>query len=651
MAEILSKALLAELQEELDLRLAGLENIPKPIAPETTFTQWCEQLGREGLKVDGHPLRLDDRPAMRWVYDQIPSTPEEANKKRLIIQKAAQVGFTVFEILALLYMGLKFGNISIGFYLPDRTLASIKSQERFMPIVRTVPVAYDKILASSGRAGGEGNVLIRNMGEARYYFMHISGTLTESVPLDVVSFDEVQEMSVADMEKTSERMSASSIRYTLMGSTANWEEADINFWYLTGTQHQFWTDCPRCGGKQVLDEHFPDCIKFNDVEQLYMYVCNECEGWITDPQQGEWLAKFPDARDQSLHFPQTLSVTITPGEIIRSYFTATDMKNFFNRKLGKPYTDPTQVPMNMAVLNAAVDEGRKLGVQWKHNGRNTFAGIDQMGSFSTMIVGERLETGHLAIIHVEEIYTDDPFARSSEIMEQYGVVVCVLEQLPNLNDARRFAKKHEGKVFLINYKDMTDNFVEWNDDPLNKADRKTADEERMKYTVSVDQFRAMSEAFGKIKHKQVVFPDPDGLVQEVNDKGVKSLQPMLRRVFKHFMSTALITVKDEEQHKYRRKVVKVGIDPHHSYSFMMLVVAFCRAFGTTTFILPQGEYEVPDTAKKFPGLPHELAREIDADRSLVCGNCIFFNDLRKFCEHQQLLVKDTDPACSNFYDK
>ena len=76
-----------------------------------------------GLLVDGHPFRLDNRPAMRWIYEQIPSTPEEANKKTLILQKSAQVGFTIMEVLATLYMGLKFSPAQIGMYLPDRTLA------------------------------------------------------------------------------------------------------------------------------------------------------------------------------------------------------------------------------------------------------------------------------------------------------------------------------------------------------------------------------------------------------------------------------------------------------------------------------------------------------------------------------------------------
>jgi len=393
---------------ELRTRRKNLVDDDKPlIAPETTFVQWCEELAAQGLLVDGHLFRLDNRPALRWIYEQIPSTPKEAHKKTLILQKSAQVGFTVMEVLAALYMGIKFTPSQIGMYLPDRTLAGVKSSERFMPVLRTIPSAYKLLMDSVGF--GEGNILIRNIGKSRFYFLWTSGAMTESVPLDIVSFDEVQEMTIGEMEKTKERMSASRIRYTMMGSTANWPDCDINYWYKRGTQHQFHTLCPHCNQSMVLDEYFPDCIRYDDQDHQYRYACVNCDVWIDDSQRGKWIAKDPDAIYTSIHFPQMLSPTISPREIIESYFNASDMKNFYNRKLGKPYTDPSQVPINMEMLNACVEEGKKYGVEWKIRGNGMLLGLDQMGAYNVALVAERLPTGHLAIVHAEEIYADDPF--------------------------------------------------------------------------------------------------------------------------------------------------------------------------------------------------------------------------------------------------
>ena len=92
-------------------------------------------------------------------------------------------------------------------------------------------------------------------------------------------------MLLKDMEKTKERLGASKVKWTLMGSTANWPESDIHWWYLKGTQHQFHTYCPACGSTQIMDEVFPACVGYDEVEKDYRYRCvaEGCGGWIDDP--------------------------------------------------------------------------------------------------------------------------------------------------------------------------------------------------------------------------------------------------------------------------------------------------------------------------------------------------------------------------------
>jgi hypothetical protein len=632
-------------------RVLELENVVPDIPDDMTFPEWCDELARNGMLVDGKPFSLDNRSAMRWIYEQIPTTAAEAAKKQLAIMKCAQVGFTVLEMLAMLYMALKFKPLKVGMYLPNMKLASIKSADRFMPITRTVPVAYNLVVASSGKAGGEGNVLVRNMGQSRFYFLWTSGaSMTESIPLDVVSFDEVQEMSVGDMEKTRERMSASDIRYTLMGSTANWEDSDIHFWYKKGSQHQFHTECPSCGQSSILDEHFPTCIDFDSELNDYRYKCVHCGGWIDDSQKGKWIAAVPDATTTSVHFPQLLSPTISPREIIEAYYNAEDMKNFYNRKLGKPYTDPSQVPINLDMLNQCADEGVRLGVVWKKMGKDMFMAIDQMGAFNVALIAERLDSGHMAIVHAEEIYDDDPFARCDELMDSFGISVCVLEQLPNFNDAHRFAKRHEGRVFLVNYRDMPDEWIRWGDAVPSKGERKTSDEDRVRYTVTIDQYRAMQMAFSKIQKKVCVFPDPMGLVQEVRDKAKRTIVPILKdRVFLHFTRTALIAEKDSEQNKYRRRVVKVGLDPHFSYAFMMLNVAWARAHGTSSFIMPESKQAAP-VIENLHGLPDSVAAVMKSQEQErdVCGQCSAYVSETGRCSERNVLVRENDIACAFF---
>jgi len=636
------------------------------IGRDETFRQWCVRLGDEGLKVDGRPFRLDDRPAMAWIYDQIPSTVDDAFRKTLVLMKCAQVGFTVMEMLAVIFLGLKFQPATVGMFLPDMNLAGLKSSERFMPIVRTVPDVHRLMTMDapdgSGRKVGEGNVRTRRIGEAMFVFSWTSGrATTESIPMDILSFDEVQEMTLEQMEKTRERLSASAIRYTLMGSTANWPDADIHHWYKRGSQFRFHTECPHCLARKPLDEYFPDCIRYDAEQEIHRYVCHSCSGWIDDPQRGEWIADAPENERgespiRSIHFPQFLSPTISPGDIMFAYNTATDMKNFFNRKLGKPYLDPSQVPVSLEHLARCVEAGRQAGVVWKSRARGTFMGIDQMGNFNVHVIKERLPDGRQAVIHVEETYSADPFARSSELMELYGVSVCVVEINPNYNDAKKFAQRHPGKVFICNsFGSVADGMIHWGDTPKqNASDRRTDEEAQDRFTLRMDQYKCMQVSMSRFTTDipTCLFPDPQGLVQEVLEKGQKQVVAVLPRVFHHFTKTALVAEKDDETNQYKRSVKKVGIDPHFSYANMLCDVAWSRAHGTSTFILPQVQQAptrpLSPTDIQVPEEIVSVLEQLEVSREEICRCCASFDPDTGMCNENGYKVRPADPGCWAF---
>jgi hypothetical protein len=645
----------------------------KVIEPGTTFREWVEQLAADGLKVDGKPFTLEDRPAMAWVYDQIPSTEDEAFRLCLVMMKCAQVGFTVFEMLAAIYLGLRFGPATVGMFLPDMNLAGVKSTERFMPIVRSVPEVHSLMTQDaadgSGRKAGEGNVNRRRIDQALFIFSWTSGkATTESIPMDVLSFDEVQEMTLEQIEKTYERLSASSIRFMQMGSTANWPDLDIHWWYKKGSQHRFYTRCTTCGSEKPLDDYFPECIKYDPERRAHRYVCPSGH-WIDDTQQGEWRADNPEAdppidttipkkdrprRIRSLHFPQFLSPTISAGEILDAYNTAEDMKNFYNRKLGKPYLDPSQIPVTMEHCRAAEAAGIALGLQWKQRARGTFMGIDQMGRYNVVVIKERLPDGRQATIHVEEVYSKDPFKRCDELMEQYGVQCCVLEQNPNYNDAHNFANRHPGKVFLCNsFGEVKEGMIVWGDAPkLDASDRRTSDEARDRYTLRMDQYKCMQVSMMRIVKGLCLFPDSKALVQEVMHEGRMQLMPVLPRAWYHFTKTALVAELDEEKgtNKYKRCVRKVGIDPHFSYANMLCDVAWARAHGTSTFILPGDDVIEKDAMLKNPIIPEQLKQLVrqEIPAGDVCGRCSARDPETGRCDERGFLVKPEQPGCVLF---
>ena len=155
-----------------------------------TFLGWCRDLAAKGLKVDARPFRLDDRPSMIPLYEAIPTTIEEARRKTLVLMKGAQLGATVWEMLADLYMAIKF-EPAVGMFLPDQALAADKSKRQFLPVVRSIPDVHRKLTTriEGDRTVkvGEGDILTRIMGDSAFLFLWTSGGVTtKSRPMDIL---------------------------------------------------------------------------------------------------------------------------------------------------------------------------------------------------------------------------------------------------------------------------------------------------------------------------------------------------------------------------------------------------------------------------------------------------------------------------------
>jgi hypothetical protein len=165
----------------------------------------------------------------------------------------------------------------------------------------------------------------------------------------------------------------------------------------------------------------------------------------------------------------------------------------------------------------------------------------------------------------------------------------------------------------------------------------------------------MQVSMARFTSATCLFPDPQGLIQEIAEKGQKQMMAVLPRAFHHFTKTALVAEKDDETNKYRRSVKKVGIDPHFSYANMLCDVAWARSHGTATFIIPDGTSSAAESAAKaaerdMPGLPSAVVQMFDTlPTGQVCGRCAAFD--AGLCTERQLQVSAKDAGCVLFVGK
>lgn len=661
--------------DDIEARMVSAGGNAEQILPEAlTFEQWVLDLAAKGLKVDGKPFQLENRFALRRVYRMIPTTRAEAKYFRLVVMKGAQTGLTVWEMLVSIWCALKFYPCTVGSYVPDMTLSNIKSGIRFMPILRAVPEAYSRLREEvKGRTrSNEGNVRIRVIGASKILFSWTTGTVTtESFPMDVLNFDEVQEMTQADLEKTRERMSASDIKMELDLSTAKFPDADIDYEFRRGTKEHFHTKCG-CPDGVVLDREgiFPDCVRLNTGQypgaklDEYVYRCPTCDTYIPDAQVPAavgidgWVSENPTAAYPSLHFPQTLSPTVTPREMYLSFINARDLENFYRRKLGRPFVDPSRIPVTLAHLQACEAEGVRRGLVWLGSSDvPTYMGIDQMGNFNVVTIKQRLGTGHQAVVHCEMIFDPDPFQVCSELMTRYAVAVCVVEINPNYNDAKRFMQRHKGRVFLANYGDMKDEMLLWGDAKQNKQERKATADAQDHYTVTLNQYKCMQVSLKRFVLTECLFPDTRLLRQDVLINKLSKTSNICSEFYWHHLTKVALVAeemnseeakrKGEEERKWKTKVVKVGIDPHFAYANMLCDVAYSRAHGTATFIIedPGPMESPPNNTLAAIGL-HPLPVEMQGlPPGQVCGKCTGFNKEKNHCTRRDFMVRAQDPGC------
>ncbi len=658
----------AELEIRRRQREALQAVVDAPLIPaDMPFRAWCEEMGRAGLMIDGHPFRLDNRRALWEIYDQIPTNAAEAFGRTVILQKSAQMGATVLAMLANLYLAIKFAPCKTLYYLPDRGMAGDLSTTRFMPVVRSIPAVHQLI---TGGGKDEGNTLTRLMPGIGTVFRFLwtsaqPGGVTESFPGDCLFLDEVQGMTLEQIDRVHERLSASAIRWRFLLSTPLFPDLDVNAWYLRGDQRKYHSDCA-CPDGVVLTDLFFDAflnnrpddypVRFDEVAGDYRYFCPRCSSWVDDPQVGRWVPHNPGAAFRSYHISQILSPTITARELLeaaRAVDTADRRQNFACRKLGQPFADASQLLATMEILQRCAEAGQRLGVRWKTSGAGCFMGCDQMGGFIVATVAERLPDGRLAVVHVECIYALDPWARLDELMAAYGVVVCVLEQLPNIDSARGFAHRHEGAVWLItSYGDMEE-FCQWGDVTVTKSDRKTASEYRDRWTLRADRYRVLDWAAARFRDGFIVFPDPLALQADYkDDRGQAKRGPVLKDVFwHHYTKTGLVLKSDEtvaEVKTAKREIIKLGIDPHASFSLLCLCVAWFRAFGTASFILPgvtvasKTEAVRKAVEERMPGLPPAVVEMFNAPEG-ACGSCSAFD--AGLCQERGCHVGPSDPGC------
>jgi hypothetical protein len=282
-------------------------------------------------------------------------------------------------------------------------------------------------------------------------------------------------------------------------------------------------------------------------------------------------------------------------------------------------------------------------------------GIDQMGNDNRVVIKARCD-GRMRLLWVEVIQDGDPFRRCAQLMREFHVSVCAVEANPNFNEAHRFAREFPGKVFVVSYKELSDELVNWGDRVIDKVSvRHTTDDARIPYTATVDQYRMMAWSLGKWSAHEIDTPDARTHTQRLRLRGgtrtVAVCQDLLWEDLRH---VALVTEPlegREDERRYRRAVKKIGRDPHLAYANMLADVAYVRDDRRCEMLFPDEPAAAttrgvdPMMQQLYDAFP-EMRRPDDV--RLTCGTCSEFDSEKEFCRYRGLYVKATEISCDDY---
>jgi Phage terminase large subunit (GpA) len=252
-------SVVSRIAKKLDRRRR--ENQPPEIASFADFLLHHARVKSDSGYV---PYHFTGREALRPIVerlDQILSSGE--TDASLAICGGAQFGKTVLMLNLLAYLvAVRFRNV--GYYLPDDDLVSGLVDGKLRPdVLDQIPwlarlIAVGKTLNASGRAvNRKGAFLCTDGRRTALAFMRGLGKIPTSFSMDVVVQDEKDDLPEENARFLAGRMTASSLRLTLLIGTQRYHGAGQNLAFTEGTQHIGLLTCPGCQKRHNPETQWP----------------------------------------------------------------------------------------------------------------------------------------------------------------------------------------------------------------------------------------------------------------------------------------------------------------------------------------------------------------------------------------------------------
>lgn len=496
--------------------LTSLDMQFKNIEATEPFHEWVKNITLDGkaFSYDRHEYLIE---------------PYQDDHPHQVEMKAAQMGLTSKAMLKVAY-GARYGGYRGILYLfPSKSDVTDFSKGRIDPLIQENPDTIGEWIRDTDSAN------IKRIWNAFLYLRGMKSRVgLKSVPIDFTIMDELDEAPQNAIDMAMERMSHSEFKQVSKLSNPTLPDYGIDKAFQETDQRYWNLKCPKCGEYTCLEDTFPDCLLA--VNGNVIRACQKCKAEL-NPSIGEWVAKRPSITDKrGYHYSQLFSHFVDPGDILHKFRTTDNLTDFYNLKVGIAYVEAQNRLSIQEVLVLCGSEG----IVSEDSGPCTM-GVDQ-GKDLHVVIGKRQPEKAGKIIHLE-VYKD--FEELDRLMEIFNVSRCVVDALPETRNARAFAERHKGKIYLNYYNQFQKGSYAWNEKEL---------------IVSCNRTESLDASHREIMESLIVLPKQCEIVKEFAQ---------------HLHNIAKRLEEDEETGSKRYVYVKLGIDHfRHAFNYECIARGF-----------------------------------------------------------------------------
>ncbi len=494
---------------------------------------------REHRIIDGESY--DIYPGRGYLFNLFDHFLREQRKKKVVIQKAAQVGASEAAINISFWFLEYCGDVM--YVLPTSGDSSDFSAGRINPAIEESP-ELDSFFTDTDNIGH------KRAGVRNYYIRGSqSRSKLKSVPIDLVIFDEVDECVQENLPLALDRLDASEFKWEMWISTPRFPDHGINKEWKNSDQRKWFITCQECGTEQTLE------FEYNILDGEY--VCRRCGERIPDyvrTEEGRWKQTNPDADCPGFHVNQLMSPTVTARELQEQYEdaegNASKMQDFYNSKLGLPYA----VEGDKIAVEDVTNLIKRYRVRPNQDRERTM-GVD-VGTYLHYVISEydddsMPDNADKKVVKAGKVVDFEDLDR---LIENWNIYTCVIDSKPETRKAEELSSR-------INKRD---------DIPCNVFLCEYADNYRQKFMldrdrkwIKVDRTFSLDESFGKIFTSKVIFPsDVPSVFAEHFSSLVRILEE--KRTTQELIARYKNSGPDHYAHAYNYDVIAKKI--HDQYS-------------------------------------------------------------------------------------